>query len=352
VSLTVLSVSYPLARAAPNTAGGAEQALLTIDKSLVRNGYRSIVIAPSGSRCSGLLVPVPIPSGTLDRDAQMEAQSAFADTIRQTIEHFPVDVMHMHGLDFHNYLPDLDIPVVVSLHLPLDWYEPAALRPRRNVALVCVSDSQARTAPFGVHIDRVVSNGVDVEDFEPARRKGNYFLVLGRICPEKAIHLAIASAKHTGEKLVIAGEVYDYAEHRSYFDGQIRPLLNHSAIFIGAVGGSRKRQLLAGAKAVLIPSHAPETSSLVAIEALATGTPVIGWRSGALPEIVEDGYTGFIVSSVAEMSHAMTRIGAIQPDTCRREARSRFSSGFMFEKFLGLYRQLVPGAEFPELMAA
>ena len=353
MSLTVLHVAYPLAPVSEGTAGGAEQVLLTLDRGLLLQGHRSLVLAAVGSRCHGLLLPVEIPSGTLDQQAKHEARRQFRSALSQAIEKYAVDVIHMHGIDFNEYLPDCDVPIVVSLHLPLSWYTREALRSvRSNAALVCVSLSQARTAQPGLFISRVVPNGVDVERFHTACRKGGYVLFMGRVCPEKALHLAMDAAEQAEEKLLIAGTVFDYPEHREYFEQCIRPRLGSRAVFVGAVGGRRKAALLAGAKCLLIPSQAQETSSLIAMEALASGTPVVAWRSGALPEIVEHGKTGYLVSSIEEMRDAIVRVDALSRSECRRTAERRFSSQQIIRGYLDLYGQVVAGVATRELQAA
>jgi len=340
--LTVLSVGFPLAKVSPQTAGGAEQVLLRLDRALVRHGQRSLVLAPQGSRCHGLLIPVQVPDGSLNEQAKKAARGSFQRALEHTLARFPADLVHMHGLDFDHYLPEQpDVPVVVSLHLPLSWYRREALRPSRpNTHLVCVSKTQRASAAPDVHISAVVPNGVDVADFQLSRRKGSYVLILGRICSEKAPHLAIDAAERAHTDVLIAGTVFDYPGHRHYFDTMLRPRLGRNARFLGAVGAGRKAQLLAGAKCLLIPSQAPETSSLVAMEAIAAGTPVIAWRSGALPEIVADGRTGFIVSSVEEMAYRIRRAALIPPEACRREAQRRFDSEAMISHYFGLYRRM------------
>jgi len=352
--LTVLSVGFPLAKVSPETAGGAEQVLLSLDRGLVSEGHHSIVLAPQGSSCHGLLIPVQVPGGRLDEPAKREARRSFKRALEHALARFSADLVHMHGLDFDEYLPERqDVPVVVSLHLPLTWYKDEALRPARpNTALVCVSKAQRASAAPDVQVTAVVPNGVDVRDFPSRHRKGNYALLLGRICPEKASHLAIEAAERAQVELVIAGTIFDYPEHRQYFDTMMRPRLGRNARFIGAVGGAQKAQLLAGAKCLLIPSQAPETSSLVAMEALAAGTPVIAWRSGALPEIVSHGRTGFIVSSVREMASAIPRAGTIPPEACRGEARRRFDGQQMISRYLRLYRRIAGEANRKELAAA
>ena len=353
MSLTVLNVAYPLAPVSEATAGGAEQVLLTLDRGLVQQGHRSLVLAAAGSRCHGLLLPVEIPSGNLDQQAKQEARQQFRVALAHVLERHSVDVVHMHGIDFHEYLPNCNLPIVVSLHLPLSWYERRALTSvSQNVSLVCVSHSQARTATRGVEISRVIPNGVDLEGFQLPRRKGDYVLYMGRICAEKGVHLAIDAAEQASVKLLIAGTVFDYPEHREYFETMIRPRLGRNAVLIRAVGGRRKAHLLAGAKCLLIPSQARETSSLIAMEAMASGTPVIAWRSGALPEIICEGSTGFIASSVEEMASAIGHVSGLSSAACRREAERKFSSARMISSYLDLYSDLTMSDATVEMQAA
>ena len=353
MSLTVLNVSYPLARVSPATAGGAEQVLLTLDRELVRDGHRSLVIAAAGSRCHGLLIPVEIPSGDLRGDAKVEARRRFRSALDYALENHAVDIIHMHGIDFCEYLPDCDLPIIVSLHLPLSWYRPAVLaQTRSNISLVSVSRAQARTAPRNVRIGRVIPNGVDIDHFHLAPSKNDYALFMGRVCQEKALHLAMDAAALARTKLLIAGTVFNYPEHREYFETMVRPRLGPNALFLGTIGGRRKADLLAGAKCLLIASQAQETSSLIAMEAMASGTPVIAWRSGALPEIVENGRTGFLVSSVEEMCDAIARVRALSTYECRLVAEHKFSSQQMVSGYFDLYHELTAGVATRELHAA
>src|SRR5207249_5576489 len=128
---------------------------------------------------------------------------------------------------------------------------------------------------------------------------------LGRICPEKGFHFALQAAKMARADLLLAGQVFPYASHVEYFESKIVPRLDERRQFVGPVGFHRKKRLLSKAKCLLVPSTVNETSSLVAMEALAAGTPVIAFPSGALPEIVEHGRTGYLVSDVKEMAQAI-----------------------------------------------
>jgi glycosyltransferase involved in cell wall biosynthesis len=191
-----------------------------------------------------------------------------------------------------------------------------------------------------------VPNGVPVEALGAARHHARrpFALALGRVCPEKGQHLALEAARAAGVPLLIGGAVYPYEAHERYFAEEVAPLLDgRRRRFLGPVGFARKRRLLAAARCVLVPSTAPETSSLVAMEAAACGTPVVAFPSGALPEVVEHGRTGFLVPpGAAAMAEAIGRVGALalDPEGIRRVARERFSDARMAGEYLALFRRL------------
>jgi glycosyltransferase involved in cell wall biosynthesis len=340
--LTVLNVSYPLAQVCERTAGGAEQILATIDEALVRGGHRSLVMAPLGSRCAGLVLPVAVSSNQFDGHGRRRVRQQFRDTLRRALTRFSIDIVHLHGIDFLDYLPEPGIPVVVTLHLPPSWYSAEAFVLRRpQTYLICVSESQAQACPGHARIEKVIENGVRLDRFHPGQTKSSYALSMGRICPEKGFHLALEAADVADVPILLAGAVFEYSDHLEYYQKFIRPKLDHNHRSLGLVGGDRKRALLAGAKCLLVPSLAPETSSLVAMEAIACGTPVIAFRSGALCEIVEHGRTGFLVDSVQEMAEAIPASAGLDLSVCRREAERRFSAQTMVQQYLNTYQDLV-----------
>ena len=338
--LTVLNVSYPLACVGPDAVGGAEQVLFAIDEALCAAGHRSIVIAAEGSSCSGELVAIPRFDGPLDEVAQARSQAVARRSIEGVLAATSVDVVHLHGVDFHRYVPRAGPPVLATLHLPPEWYEPSAFR-AAGVHLHCVSASQRRRFPPDLALLGDIENGVRLDAFRLARRKRSFALALGRICPEKAFHLALAAAHRASVPLVLAGEVFGYPVHVGHFEREIQPLLDSLRRFIGPIGGARKRRLLAAARCVVVSSVAHETSSLVAMEALASGTPVVAFANGALPEVIEDGRTGFLARDFSGLADGLRRAAELSPDDCRRAAEERFSSARMVQRYLDRYRDLV-----------
>jgi len=339
VPLTVLTVAYPLAPVGPDVSGGAEQVAAAIDRALVAGGHRSIVVASADSEICGVHIATPVAAGALTPGVRSAAQARHRRAVDDAIDRYPIDVVHLHGVDFDRYLPDRPIPTVVTLHLPWVWYSPQGRRAAaERLHLVCVSRAQQRT--WGLPGLLVIENGVGVDRFAPARRR-NFVLTLGRICGEKAPHLAVEAAAAAGVPIAVAGALFPYPEHQRYFDDVLAPrLCRGRAAYLGPIGLARKRRLLGAARAVLIPSIAPETSSLVAMEAMASGTPVVAFRQGALPDLVQHGRTGFIVDTVDEMAAAIANVDALDRAAIRRHAVDSFAAERMVAQYFELYRQL------------
>jgi glycosyltransferase involved in cell wall biosynthesis len=340
--LTILTVAYPLAAVGDDAVGGAEQVASSMDSALVAAGHRSIVVACEGSHIAGEHVATPKFDGELNDEVRRKAWDAHSRAIRHALERYPVDVVHMHGIDWHEYMPEPGPPLLATLHLPAAWYPRWIYDCRRpRTFLNFVSEAQKPAAPAGWVPAFVVQNGVPLERLQPDGPKRDYALTLGRICPEKGQHLAADAARRAGIRIVISGQVYRYPSHVEYFDREIAPRIGTWCDFTGPVGFDRKRRLLAGAKCLLVPSLAPETSSLVSMEAMACGTPVIAFPTGALPEIVEHGRTGFIVGDAGEMADAIRRAGEIDPAECVRVARERFPAARMARDYIALYENIV-----------
>jgi hypothetical protein len=213
---------------------------------------------------------------------------------------------------------------------------------RPETYLHCVSASQQRRCPSGAHLLPAIENGIEVDAYRPRYRKMPFTLALGRMCPEKGYHIALDAAARAGVACVIGGELFRYAAHEQYFRQEVAWRLDgNRRRFLGPLGMERKRRLLAAAKCLLAPSLAPETSSLVAMEALACGTPVIAFPSGALADIIQDGRTGYLVRDQEEMADAINRIDQLSGADCRADAEARLSSDRMVREYLETYSRIV-----------
>jgi glycosyltransferase involved in cell wall biosynthesis len=343
--LTVLNIAFPFAPTSPDSVGGAEQVLAELDRALVAEGHRSLVVAAQGSDLAGELFCVPVPRReVLSDDDKRWSRAQVQTALDCALEEHPVDIVHMHGMDFAEYKLPPEVPVLVTVHLPIAWYPRAMWEScGENVHFCCVSQSQRNRAPERLRDCRVVENGVPLPPFSAGTPREDFALVMGRICPEKNQHAALEAASRAGVPVYLAGHVFPYREHRDYFESKIQPLLletNPGHRFLGPLPAESKQHMLARARCLLHPTLAPETSSLVAMEALAAGTPVIAYRSGALPEIVDDGRTGFLVDSLDQMAARIGDLDRIAHAACRAAAEQRFARDRMVRDYFDLYRTL------------
>jgi glycosyltransferase involved in cell wall biosynthesis len=298
------------------------------------------VIAAKNSEVAGQLVETPAAQAEISPSIRKAAQESHRDRIERTLETEAIDLIHFHGLDFLSYRPpSQSVRQLATLHLPVSWY-PEDLFQHRGLILNYVSQSQARTQA-NTFFTPVIGNGIDLDQFTFTPRKDNYLLWLGRVCPEKGAHIALHVARSLDLPLVLAGPVHPFGDHQTYFCEKVVPLLEDDRHYVGPVNSSQRAKLLSGARCLLVPALAPETSSLVAMEAAASGTPVIAFASGALPEIVENGKTGWIVSCEEEMADAVHRSAEIIPAACRRAAEVRFNAIRMAQDYLSLYERII-----------
>jgi glycosyltransferase involved in cell wall biosynthesis len=244
---------------------------------------------------------------------------------------------------------EIETPVLATLHLPRNFYPAESFQ---NIAATvnfnCVSLAQARSFTDVSALTGVVANGIALDCFKgdnaaELNNRGREGLVwLGRICEEKAPHLALKIAARAGLPITITGQVYPFSYHQQYFEREVATRLGRmpNATFVASPSAARKRRLLREAQALLITSQAEETSSLVAMEAAASGTPVIAFRRGALAEVVRDGRTGFLVEDTDQAVAALQHVSDIRPATCVQHARANFSAVTMAEGYSRLYQRL------------
>lgn len=343
----ILYIAYPLLTVSEESAGGAEQMLWTLEREIAKQGISTTVAASTGSRVSGELFPTGDPCIQTDdfERRNHEHQERVVGFIRTRAQQGqPFDLVHDQSGSFWPRAGEIDVPVLATLHLPRHFYQSQYFQNvPANVSFNCVSQSQVREFSDVKPIPAVIPNGIALERFHANAAQRSGLLWLGRLCEEKGAHLALEIAAHTGLKITLAGQVYPFSYHQQYFEREIVPRIHRmpNATFISCPGAKQKRRLLQQPKAVLITSLVNETSSLVAMEAAACGTPVIAFRNGALWEIVQDGVTGFLVDGVDGAVDALKRIEQIKAEACVGYAKRCFSSKVMAEAYALLYGRLL-----------
>ncbi len=240
--MNILSVAYPLLPVRPDSGGGAEQIVFSMDRGLVAAGHRSIVIAAKGSQITGEIIEAAASAGEITEDVRRDAQRVHLECVRQVLKRYRVDLIHFHGLDFYTYLPTQTVPMLATLHLPVSFY-PASIFDDYRVKLNCVSRTQANSVP-GPRKPPVVFNGIDIEHYRNGSGAKDFLLVLTRICPEKGIHIALEVARRLDLRLIVAGPVHPFRDHQVYFSECVQPLLDGKRQYVGTVDLATKTALI------------------------------------------------------------------------------------------------------------
>jgi glycosyltransferase involved in cell wall biosynthesis len=340
--LSILYVAYPLLAVSEESAGGAEQALLTVANEMIAAGHRTRLAAANGSRVAGELFATGEAAGAPDQFEKREREhnERILEYLRRHSREF--DLIHDQSGSFFRVAAECRVPVLATMHLPRSFYRRELFEATaQNLFFNCVSKSQASSFEDLPNLLGVVQNGVALDRFALTRAKDDYVLWLGRICEEKGPHLAIAAARRAGVSLVIAGQIYPFSYHQQYFEREIRPALSAKIRFVDTPLASQKVKLLRNARALLLTSTAEETSSVVAMEAMACGTPVVAFRRGAFSEVVADRQTGFVVETIEEMTAALEAVRGIPPEACRARVERYFSASRMAQQYEELYRRVL-----------
>lgn len=328
-------------------AGGAEQVLWTLEQEMAGRGHQTSVAACAGSEVAGRLVVTGSAPDVADRFEERRAEhehAVLAEVRRSEDQGAPYDLVHDQSGHFWQRAAEIDVPLLATLHLPRSLCQARAFDSTPpNLFFNCVSRSQLRTFADAPRMLGAITNGIRVADFpDPALHREDYLLWIGRICEEKGAHVAIDVAERAGLPLVIAGKVHAYSYHQEYFRRDIAPRIDGRRVrFVDSPSFWAKLKLLRHSRALLVPSLVDETSSLVAMEAGACGTPVIGFRRGAIPEIVQGGINGFVVDTTEQMAAVVSRAPDIDSDACRKYVERSFSSSRMADDYERLYRRII-----------
>jgi glycosyltransferase involved in cell wall biosynthesis len=319
----------------PRFYGGIERVIAELADGLVERGHDVTLVAHADSKTRAALVPYPA-SRSGSRSDTVKNAAAIAGAYRTRRP----DIVHSFSrLAYLTPLLALSVPKVMSYQRPVTrsrvlWAHTLSRGTLRFTG--CSRRLIASVQDVGVW--QVVHNCVPVDRFRfSAAVPGDAPLMfLGRIEAIKGTHLAIDAARSVGRRLVIAGTVA--TEHRDYFETEVEPHVDGQSItYVGPVDDAAKADLLAGAAALLMPVLWDEPFGIVMAEALACGTPVIGLDRGAVPEVIDDGTTGFVCQTVEQMAAAIGRVGAIERSACRRAAVERFSSAAVVSAYETVY---------------
>jgi len=340
----ILYVAYPLLPVSEQSAGGAEQVLWTLERELNANGHQTTVAACADSRVAGKLFATGDPAQIVDQfEARSRQQTQLLLDWLRSGEAMELDLIHDMSGGFWPHAQNLSLPVLATLHLPRSLYPHVNFASvPTNVSFNCVSKSQSTEFHDVPRMLEVAHNGIALDRFSGplvAKREREYLLWLGRICEEKGTHTALDLAHAAGMKLIVAGSVYPFLHHQKYFAREIIPRLKRAgsqAKYVERPSFAEKADLIRNAQALLITSDINETSSIVAMEAAVCGTPVVALDRGALPEVVAEAVTGFLVQDVAEMISTIPRAREIDSEKCRRYAEQHYSA----ERMAGAYEKL------------
>ena len=325
----------------PKLYGGTERVVYALTEELVAMGHDVTLFASGDSITSAKLAPMREQALRLDPTVKdwVATYYRMIELIYRRKDEF--DVLHFH-IDYFplSLFGRQNVPFLTTLHGRLDVQEFVdVFSTFPEAPFVSISNSQRRPIP---HLNwvRTVLHGMPANLLTPQPVKQEYAAFLGRISPEKGVDRAIRIAGKAGLKLKIAAKV-DNAD-KEYYDTEIKPLIqgNSNVEFVGEINDAQKPDFLSGAHALIFPIDWPEPFGLVMIESMACGTPVIAFNCGSVPEVIDDGVSGFIVNDIDQAVAAVGKIHTLSRDTVRATFDRRFTSRRMAEDYVDVYETL------------
>jgi len=342
----------PLTEAVPpKLYGGTERVIAWLTEELVALGHDVTLFASGDSHTSARLEAIWPRALRLDTSVRdpMGLHMAMLEQVRRQSDQF--DVLHFH-LDYYPFslFSRQTTPFITTLHGRLDLPEhQPVFTTFSSMPVISISNSQRRPVPQAGWV-KTIYHGLPADLLTPKPVRPSYLAFLGRISPEKSVDRAIRIAERCGLPIKIAAKV-DKAD-RDYFEEQIRPLMSLPFVeYLGEINDAQKPEFLSGAIALLVSIDWPEPFGLVMIEAMACGTPVIAFNRGSVPEIVEDGLTGFIVEDETSAVGAVGQLSTLSRERVRARFDERFTARRMANEYLAVYRQLAEAAN-PRLRLA
>ena len=324
----------------PGGYGGTERVVSWLTEALVAAGHDLTLFATGDSRTSAELVPCAPRALRTDPDAHdpLASHLLMLERAYRCADQFDVIHAHVDYLAFP-FARRVSCPTLTTLHgrLDLPMRQPM-FREYREQRVVSISDDQRRPLPYA-RWEATIHHGLPPELFEFHAEPDDYLAFLGRISPEKRVDRAIEIALRAGRRLKIAAKI-DAAD-RAYYEREVRDLLAHPLVeYVGELGDADKNAFLGQASAVLFPIDWPEPFGLIMIESLACGTPVIAWPQGSVPEVIDDGVSGFLCSDIESAVRAVGELEKLDRRRCREAFEARFTAERMASDYAAVYRRL------------
>jgi glycosyltransferase involved in cell wall biosynthesis len=334
----------------PKLYGGTERVVSYLTEALVDLGHDVTLFASGDSQTSAKLDAIWPQALRLDptiRDT-MAPHMLLLEHVRQRAHEF--DVLHFH-IDYYPFslFNRQPTPHLTTMHGRLDLPELKPIFDMFNqVPVVSISDNQRLPLPQANWVATAL-HGLPENLLSPRPHiKPSYLAFLGRISPEKRVDTAIRIAAQCGLPIKIAAKL-DKAD-RAYYEEQIKPLMGQSHVeFVGEISEAQKPEFLAGAHALLFPIDWPEPFGLVMIESMACGTPVIAFNRGSVPEVIDNGISGFVVEDELSAVAAVNRLHTLSRDTVRKQFEARFTARHMALRYVDVYEELLAKSNRPNL---
>lgn len=355
--LRIAQVTNLMESVPPSHQHGLEQLVYDLTEELAKMGHQITLFATADSKTSARLIPL-WPKATMrdpyakKKDPSFYTKLTVAAALNQQSE---FDIIHDHSRFIAPYFaPLVKTPIVSTIHHPISFEEsykkefPPDYQPyfknawetyRKKVHTVVVSRFQAEkyAAP-----STVIHNGTNIHTVLPNYDPGKYLAFLGYITPDKGVAEAIQAVLKTDETLLISGPLDQTELNQKYFSEKIHPFLDNQKIkYLDPLSHEEKINFLKNAKAVLMPIQWDEPFGLVAIESMTCGTPVIAWNRAAMPEIIENGVSGFLINSVEEMAQKISQINKLDRKNARKRVEENFTSEIMAQNYVNLYNQIL-----------
>ena len=347
----------------PQNKGGLEQMVSYLTEELVSMGHDVTLFGTADSKTTANLVPLWPTAVSQDKPSQIREMSWYADlAVANVLEQADdFDIIHDHTYFVGSRYGHLtSTPILTTMHHPVSFethllnefppeYRDFAMRQDQHFLkeTTTVTVSEFQRMELQKQLNRkgvVIHNGIPLSEWQdPNLDTGSYFAYLGYISGNKGVYEAIQATLSTEEILKIAGPIDDHDENsKKYFSQKVEPFIDEKQIqYVGGLNLKEKQEFLKNAKATLMPIQWDEPFGLVAIESLAMGTPVIAFNRGALPEIIENGVSGFLVNSVEEMTSRMHEVNLLSRHDARNKYEENFTARSMAIQYEEFYRSLI-----------